>query len=272
MRSTILVVDDHPSPASRSPGCCATRASNAVCAANGVEALDALSTAARPRGGPHPARPGHAQDERGRVPPKALRSDPRCASVPVIALTGSLDPHQLDRLQGLGVAEVIAKARFTVDELLAHVRAHADRGRTDRLQPPPRAGDCARGALCRCGLLELPQRRPEPPVGVLERLHQQRRRTRRARRRAPPPSPTRAGPSAAATARPRTARAPRRRRRRRRSSPAASTARRGGPTSRTRRTSAPARRRTPPPRSAVPRPVGRPSRRYAPTPQSRKIP
>jgi hypothetical protein len=43
----------------------------------------------------------------------------------VIALTGSLDPRLLDRLCHLGVADVISKARFTIEQLLTRIRTHA---------------------------------------------------------------------------------------------------------------------------------------------------
>ena len=124
MRNTILVVDDHPITREPLARLLRHEGYDAVCAANGVEALDALQ-----HGGAAATADLILLDlvmpkMNGVEFLKALRSDVRWRSVPVIALTGSLDPHQLNRLQGLGVAEVIAKARFTVDELLAHVRAH----------------------------------------------------------------------------------------------------------------------------------------------------
>ena len=122
MRCTILVVDDHP--VTREPLARLLRYEgfDAVCAANGVEALDALAR--------DPAPDLILLDL---VMPKmngvefleAVRSDVRWRAIPVIALTGSLDPRQLERLQGLGVAEVMGKARFTVEQLLGHVRTHA---------------------------------------------------------------------------------------------------------------------------------------------------
>ena len=51
------------------------------------------------------------------------------AAIPVIALTGSMDPKQIHRLHALGVIEVMTKARFTVEQLLEHVRAHTPQPR-----------------------------------------------------------------------------------------------------------------------------------------------
>jgi CheY-like chemotaxis protein len=121
VRCTILVVDDHRitrEPLARLLG---YEGFDAVCAGNGVEALDALERSVAPD-----------LILLDLVMPKmdgveflqALRSDARWRSIPVIALTGSLDPRQLDRLQALGVAETIGKARFTVEQLLDRVRAH----------------------------------------------------------------------------------------------------------------------------------------------------
>ena len=56
---------------------------------------------------------------------QAVRADARWREVPVVALTGSLDPRLLDRLHKLGVADVMAKARFTVEQLLRKVHLHA---------------------------------------------------------------------------------------------------------------------------------------------------
>jgi CheY-like chemotaxis protein len=55
----------------------------------------------------------------------------------VIALTASMDPHQLERLRDLGVSEVMTKAKFTVEQLLDCVRTHAGKPREG--QPAPGA-------------------------------------------------------------------------------------------------------------------------------------
>jgi CheY-like chemotaxis protein len=117
--ATILVVDDHP--VTREPLARLLRYEGfaTALAANGVEALESVAA----------ARPDLVLLDL--MMPKMngvdflrnLRADVRSRGVPVIALTGSLDPHHLERLRELGVADVIAKARFTVDELIGRVRA-----------------------------------------------------------------------------------------------------------------------------------------------------
>lgn len=124
MLGSILIVDDHP--VTREPLAKLLRYEGfeTTSAANGVEALDACAGS--------------------RVPdlilldvmmPKMngvdflqnVRADERLRSIPVIALTGTLDPQQLARMRELGVVEVITKARFTVDQLIERVHAHARR-------------------------------------------------------------------------------------------------------------------------------------------------
>jgi CheY-like chemotaxis protein len=120
-KCTILVVDDHAvtrEPLARLLG---HEGFHAVCAANGVEGLAAM------------------EDRRPDVilldvmMPKmngidflrVLRNDSRWRTIPVIALTGSLDPNPLASLQNLGVDQVMTKAKFTVDVLLERIRSVA---------------------------------------------------------------------------------------------------------------------------------------------------
>jgi two-component system phosphate regulon response regulator OmpR len=116
----ILVIDDHP--VAREPLAKLLRYEGfqTACAANGVEAL-AVMQHSRP-----------ALILLDVMMPKmngldflqAIRADARHVDIPVIALTGSMDPNQIDRLRELGVVEVMTKARFTVEQLLAYVRLH----------------------------------------------------------------------------------------------------------------------------------------------------
>lgn len=116
----ILVIDDHP--VAREPLAKLLRYEgfDAICAANGVEALESI-TLARPDlillDVMMPKMNGLDFLQR-------LRGDVQLRDIPVIALTGSMDPKQIDRLHALGVVEVITKARFTVEQLLEHVRTH----------------------------------------------------------------------------------------------------------------------------------------------------
>ena len=116
----ILVIDDHP--VAREPLARLLRYEGyqAACAANGVEAIDLMSLSPpdlilldvmMPK-------------MNGLEFLEWIRADARLCDIPVIALTGSMDPKQIDRLHALGVAEVIAKSRFTIEQLLTHVRLH----------------------------------------------------------------------------------------------------------------------------------------------------
>ena len=118
---TILVVDDHP--VTREPLARLLRYEGfkTTCAANGVEALAAVGQ----------SRPDLILLDV--MMPKmngvdfldALRRDPGGQAIPVVALTGVLDPNHIARLRELGAVEVMTKARFTVEQLLEVVRAHA---------------------------------------------------------------------------------------------------------------------------------------------------
>ena len=120
---TILVVDDHP--VTREPLARLLRYEGfqTACAANGVEALASVDA----------SKPDMILLDV--MMPKmngvefldALRRNPAGQSIPVIALTGVLDPNHLARLGELGAVEVMTKARFTIEQLLDRVRAHAPR-------------------------------------------------------------------------------------------------------------------------------------------------
>jgi CheY-like chemotaxis protein len=120
-KSTILVVDDHA--VTREPlarllkyeGFCA------VCAANGVEALAAMEA-----GRPDVILLDVMMPKMNGVDfLRVLRNDSRWRDIPVIALTGSMDPNPIASLQSLGVDEVMTKAKFTVDMLLERIRSIA---------------------------------------------------------------------------------------------------------------------------------------------------
>ena len=132
MTHAILVIDDHP--VTREPLAKLLRYEgfSATCAANGVDALAALE----------------------RMPPpdlilldvlmpkmngidflQTVRADPRWSAIPVIALTGVMDPNHIQRLTELGVVEIMTKAKFTVEELLERVRAHVSDDSTGRQDP-----------------------------------------------------------------------------------------------------------------------------------------
>ena len=116
----ILVVDDHAVTREPLARLLQFEGFQTECAANGVEALAAVG-----RGRPDlilldvmmPKMNGVDFLER-------LRRDADAGSVPVIGLTGVLDPNHLARLRELGVVDVMAKARFTVEQLLVCVRRH----------------------------------------------------------------------------------------------------------------------------------------------------
>lgn len=120
MVCTILVVDDHPVTREPLARLLQFEGFRTACAANGVEALAAVG-----RSKPDlilldvmmPRMNGVEFLDR-------LRRDAGGASIPVIGLTGAFDPNQLARLRELGVADVLTKARFTVEQLLECVRRH----------------------------------------------------------------------------------------------------------------------------------------------------
>jgi CheY-like chemotaxis protein len=130
----ILVVEDHP--VAREPLARLLRYEGyqTACAANGVEALDWMSASwlsASASGASSSCAPPHLILLDVMMPKmngleflEWIRADARFRDIPVIALTASLDPKQIDRLRALGVAEVIAKSRFTIEVLLTHVRLH----------------------------------------------------------------------------------------------------------------------------------------------------
>lgn len=117
---TILVVDDHPVTREPLARLLQFEGFKTTSAANGVEALAAVGR----------ARPDLILLDV--MMPKMngvdfldrLRREAGGVSIPVIGLTGVLDPHQLDRLKALGVADVLTKARFSVEQLLECVRRH----------------------------------------------------------------------------------------------------------------------------------------------------
>jgi CheY-like chemotaxis protein len=117
---TILVVDDHPVTREPLARLLQFEGFRTACAANGVEALAAVAQ----------SRPDLILLDV--MMPKMngvdflehLRRDPDGASIPVIGLTGVFDPNHLARLRELGVADVLTKARFTVEQLLECVRRH----------------------------------------------------------------------------------------------------------------------------------------------------
>ena len=115
----ILVVEDHA--VTRDPLARLLRYEGyqTVCAANGAEALAALEA----------EKPDLVLLDV--VMPKvdgltfldAVRHDERYKDLPVILLTGLLDTKQLARARALKVRDIITKAKFTVDELMARIRA-----------------------------------------------------------------------------------------------------------------------------------------------------
>ena len=120
MPCTILVVDDHA--VTREPLAKLLRYEGfeARCAANGVEALSSIAEST-----PDLILLDVVMPKMNGVDfLQNLRDDSRWRAIPVIALTGSMEPNLFGRLEKLGVAEVMTKARFTVEELIDRVRVH----------------------------------------------------------------------------------------------------------------------------------------------------
>jgi CheY-like chemotaxis protein len=55
---------------------------------------------------------------------QVLRTDPKTADIPVIALTAVLDSQCLTRLRTLGVKSIVTKGTFTFENLLTEIRQH----------------------------------------------------------------------------------------------------------------------------------------------------
>lgn len=65
---------------------------------------------------------------------EAVRNDRRHRDLPVLILTGVIEGSVLNRARELGVQNVLAKSRFTMEELLANVR-HCLANRETRCRP-----------------------------------------------------------------------------------------------------------------------------------------
>jgi CheY-like chemotaxis protein len=121
----ILVIDDHPVAREPLARLLHYEGYDSICAGNGVEALESMSL----------SRPDLILLDvmmprmNGLDFLELIRADARFREIPVIALTGSMDPKQIDRLHALGVVEVVTKARFTVDRLLEQIRANTPQAR-----------------------------------------------------------------------------------------------------------------------------------------------
>lgn len=95
----------------------------AQCAANGIEALDALEKSQ------------HVPDVvlLDLMMPKmdgvkfleTLRADHRFSGLPVIVMTGSMDSSSLTRIRALGVDALLTKAGFDLEDLLLRLRKPA---------------------------------------------------------------------------------------------------------------------------------------------------
>src|SRR3954453_10049533 len=118
--SLILIADDHPIAREPLARLLRLEGYETACAANGLEALDRVAE----------RRPDlilldmMMRKMNGRAFLRA-RADPRPAArglPPVIVMTSVSDSPDVERARALGVRDVILKARFTVDDLLARVR------------------------------------------------------------------------------------------------------------------------------------------------------
>jgi CheY-like chemotaxis protein len=81
-----------------------------------------------------------------------LRRSTLWHDLPVVVLTGAHDREQLiTRAWQLGVSDLVPKATFGVEDLLARVRRHlpaADAAGSRRMRPPPRLVELGSGQAC----------------------------------------------------------------------------------------------------------------------------
>jgi CheY-like chemotaxis protein len=105
-----------------------------VCAANGAEAMAALESGSADLVLLDVVMP----KVDGLAFLEATRRDPagRWTDLPVILLTGVLDPHQIARARQLAVKEIMTKARFTVEGLLNTVRTHLPKAAQEPVPDP----------------------------------------------------------------------------------------------------------------------------------------
>src|SRR3954469_2894323 len=116
----ILLVDDVPITREPLARILAYEGYDVVAASNGLEAIETLRE--------HPVElillDVMMPKMNGIQLLESLRQQDRWKNLAVIALTGSMDRAHISRLRELGVSEVLTKARFKIDELLAQVKRH----------------------------------------------------------------------------------------------------------------------------------------------------
>ncbi len=123
--SLILIADDHPiarEPLARLLG---HEGYETVCAANGIEALEAVQ-----RRRPDLILLDLMMPKMGGLAfLQAARASCREPSdeIPVILLTAITDSPDVARAKELGAAEVIPKAKFSIEDLMVRIGAHLRR-------------------------------------------------------------------------------------------------------------------------------------------------
>jgi CheY-like chemotaxis protein len=144
----ILIADDHPIAREPLAKLLSYEGYETACAANGIEALDAVrarrpdlilldlmmpkmnglaflrAISRSPSGSRCPSGAGYEAGQEAGHDAAGHPGVPEAGDVPVILLTGITDCSDVQQARELGVREVIPKAKFTVDELLRRIRSH----------------------------------------------------------------------------------------------------------------------------------------------------
>jgi CheY-like chemotaxis protein len=156
----ILIADDHPIAREPLARLLKHEGYETACAANGLEALEVLRgrrpdlilldmmmpkmgglaflRALRQADGPGAAAAEPTEAGRAARPPAAAAAPP-----PVIILAAFADSSEVAHARQLGVRDVIAKARFSFDELLHRIRSHLAPDRAADPAPAPAAAAAA---------------------------------------------------------------------------------------------------------------------------------
>jgi len=172
--STIMVVDDMA--VFREPIAAALRHNGyeAVCAANGKEALAVIEVDR-----PDLILLDVAMPEMdGLMFLKAMQGNPQLQDIPVILLTAVTERASIVKAAQLGADEYLLKSQFSLDEMLNRIRNRLERGggeptsdqehQTDATQPDAEAGDAEETIDPEtAGTFTEPNEKP-PPVEGLE--------------------------------------------------------------------------------------------------------
>lgn len=124
--ATILVVDDHSVSRECTAALLRGQGYDVLRAANGVDALELLDQCTADLALVDVLMP----EMDGLELLRELKTDQRWGGLPVVLVTGVLDPELKGRSEELGAEGLLVKARFSPDQLLDTVARHLPSGAT----------------------------------------------------------------------------------------------------------------------------------------------